>query len=361
MITFLSQECDRSVTGVVLSFIINTITTAMLCAVSTSSAAVVEEEHETWRDRIEVGSRIQLRGVWNEGAEEEELGIPRARFSLDAKIADRLMIESQFAFEKGPAIKDVFLTWQVSERARIDLGRRKLPTYREFITSSGRLLLVERSMSHSAFDGDRGDGIAVSVEEVGGSRFSYVFGAWRDITDRTGARERAVGIELEQNAFEPIFAARLEWKIGQDRAGRYDQAAFDGETWGVGLGLSGYHSVDTARDGGARTRAALDHRVTVQRLSWSGALHAAAMNDGAVLEPDAIGLQQTIGYVVRPWFAPALRGEVLKERDAQMLGEATIGANLMAPKRKHALKLTLDASARTDASVRARAMLQFAL
>lgn len=344
-----------------MSLISSMIATALICAVGTGSAAVVEDEHETWRDRLDVGSRVQLVGVWNEGSGEDELGIPRARFSLDAQLTDRLRVESQFAFEKEPSIKDLFLTWQVSERARIDLGRRKLPTYREFITSSGRLLLVERSMSHAAFDGDRGDGVALSVDEVSGTRFSYVIGAWRDMTDRTGASERAVGIELEQGEVEPILAARLEWKAGADRPGRYDQASFDGEAWGVGIGLSGYHSVDTARDGGARTRAALDHRVTVQRFSWSGALHAATMSDASALAPDAIGLQQTIGYVVRPWFAPALRGELLKERDAQMLGEATVGVNLMSPRRKHGLKLSLDASARTDASARARAMLQIAL
>ena len=160
----------------------------------------VRLEHERGRGlSLRAGQQLQARFYgraqlrWLQGPGSTTQGVIPRRLRLATKGALRepaLETKIQLAFEDGPELLDAYLDWQLWPGGlHLRMGRWKLPTYREFISSSGRLALVERSIVHEVFAGVRGDGLAVRVPQIGQGPWSAEIGVWSDRSDRLSLYE----------------------------------------------------------------------------------------------------------------------------------------------------------------------------
>lgn len=316
----------------------------------------------TLEDWIQPKVRLQ---AWHVTGTDEAVPIelPRVRFGLKGSPRGWVNYKLQLALEDDFEVKDAEVIFTLMpETISISIGRRKLPTHREFITSSGKLALVERSILHDLFDGDRGNGVALQGDRVRGTGWSYVIGGWTDEMGRDDFQQRAnpTSGSLEQGTFLLALGSRVSF--GNSKPGRFDQVDVSGGAlrWDVGTSLM--HSVaNQAASAPGRTRGAIDAWLGVEHFSFVSGVHV-ARQQGSGARLDGFGAQQTVSYAWRGWLIPAARGAVfLPSGDTPHQHELTIGFNILSPRRAHGLKLALDASTLSEGQRRARAMVQVAL
>lgn len=319
--------------------------------------ATPEEASVAWRDWFDPGARLQ---AWHVSGTEDTVPIelPRVRLSASGSPGEVLDYKLQLAFEDGPEIKDAELVLALHpDLFSLSIGRRKLPTYREFIASSGRLALVERSILHDSFDGERGIGVAIEGEEVLGSGLSYVIGGWSDETSRE--RFDASPSDTSQEQFTLAIAGRISY--GNSASRGFDELDLEGGPLRWDVGIAAHHSVANKAAGEpGRTREAIDVWFARHHTSLMASVHMAQSHDGA--RPwDGVGAQHTVSYVWREAIAPAARVAVFQPRQGERQLEFTLGTSILSPRRGHGFKLVLDASLMSANERRARALFQISL
>jgi hypothetical protein len=318
-----------------------------------------EDSSVTREDWFSPGARLQAWHV-SGGDDATALELPRVRLSADGAPGEVLRYKLQLAFEDGPEVKDAELDLVLLPGIfALSIGRRKLPTYREFIASSGRLALVERSILHDPFDGVRGIGVALESEEVAGSGWSYVIGGWTDETSR--ARFGTSTPPAASDRFTLALAGRISYGTSESRG--FDELDLEGGPLRWDIGASAHHSLANDTIGApGRTREAVDLWLATHHFSAMGSVHMAQAHeegDGGVW--DGVGAQQTVSYVWRGVFAPAMRVAAFFPRQGARQHELTIGASILSPRRTHGLKLVFDASMLSNNEQRARALFQLSL
>jgi phosphate-selective porin OprO/OprP len=114
-----------------------------------------------------LSNRVQMR--WRERrrkglAGEQLFNIPRARTEVTGWVgSEHLTYEVQVDWAEGPAVEDLFLSWDASRNGTftIQLGQFKVPLGRQRITSSGSQQFVDRSDVIDEFTPGRDVGVQV--------------------------------------------------------------------------------------------------------------------------------------------------------------------------------------------------------
>lgn len=274
------------------------------------------------------------------GETESEVRLPRIRAAARGHLLTRrLSYHVQLAFEKGFEIKDANLEVAVIEdQLLIRAGKFKRPTYRDFLTSSGKLALVDRGITHSAFDGDRDIGVMAHNDLTSSKRLTWAVAVFRDTSDRIAFADRGTIEEPDPLPFEPSVAVRLGVNGGPIKG-------FDDIDWkGAGpppawsTAISALQSIDTEGDGGNRLRAAFDYSVQHGHVSLTGDVHLAASEAGY----DGWGFHQQLAALLFGTLGPVARVAVVDPTGDDVTTELTGGLNWFL--REHKLKLTGDVS-----------------
>lgn len=292
---------------------------------------------------ITIGARAQGRYTHTRRRDEpaaDEWSAQRLRLSGQGHIGTpRLWYYSQLAFEEGFEVLDAMAELTVAPDAlRIRVGKWKMPTARHHLNSSGRLALVDRAITHRAFDASRGIGLMLhnGVEE---QRFGWAVGGFLDDTNRLRFADRGDAVNVAR-PYEPALAARIG--INHGDLDVTDEICWSGESARAAAGAYVLESLDTNGDGDGRLRSGVDWIVGYGPLSVSGDIQVAFQHtaDGTVF--DGYGFHQQVAALMFGYVAPALRLAVVDPTADAVEIELTAG--LTGFVLKHRLKLGADLS-----------------
>lgn len=295
---------------------------------------------------VKLNGRIQGRYTAtnrNDGsALESEFSFRRVRASAAGHVGTpRLTYKVQVAFEDGVELADAMSDIHIApERLSVRFGRFKRGTYRHHLTSSGKLALVDRAITHRAFDGGRDFGVAAHNGVTGSQSVTWMLGAFRDTSNRTPLAERATSEPTEVTGFEPALTARIGWNYGA--VSGFDEIDWEDGGFRAGLGLSAFESIDANRDGDGRLRAAFDWAVQYEYINVTGDVHVAMQQPGEGAEYDGWGFQQQVTAVFFGRLSPALRFAVVDPVGRHEMTELTFALGYYFL--RHRLKLQTDTS-----------------
>ena len=120
--------------------------------------------------KVSIGNRVQSRftyegvdGINAGGTDESQFSIPRARLTFKGHAFNPdLKFKFQTDYGKGfLTLKDFFVNYKLSSAVQLRVGQWKRPFSRQQINSSGKLALVDRSITDKQFGAGRDIGIAL--------------------------------------------------------------------------------------------------------------------------------------------------------------------------------------------------------
>lgn len=242
-------------------------------------------------------------------------------------------------------------------------GQWRLPFLRSEINSSGRLLLVDRSLVTDVF----GEGFDVGVAAHNGYRdaptFAWVVGVFNGTKTDLGVV--TVDDPDAPTLFMPSVVARISYNYGG--IDPYREGDLDKGPLRFSVGASGLSQLGIERDGQSAMKATVDYVLKARGFSTSGAFMLGTAQDGDGLTDQNLfvtGLYVQAGYLIGEMIQPAARySRVDYEGDGDLVHEALGGINVYFY--GHSLKWQTDMGAivtetpnDTDTAYRARTQLQ---
>jgi len=214
---------------------------------STEAGVVVYEEGDK---KVEVGGRVQIQYLQTspDGGESlDEIFLRRLRPYIQASVTKNWVGKIEFDFGENldadeVEVKDAYMLWTKHEDHRLFWGNSKTTFAREFLTSSTRLELVERTFTgdHNFGTPDRMLGLRVDNGALD-ERLTYQFSL--------GAEHHDPG--FQRIDFDSPVSHEADWNEGVVAAARVDfdprghmplQAAdFHTEEFKYGFGAGGYY------------------------------------------------------------------------------------------------------------------------
>ena len=306
---------------------------------------------------LKVGGRIQGRYTAEREAPEpagDEWTVPRLRASARGHVGP-VRYGAQLAMEKGVELRDAYLdVTVVPDILRIRLGKWKMPGARHHLNSSGRLALVDRAITHKAFDHTRGIGVMAQNGVEGKQLFGWAVGVFLDDTNRLRFAERADGENLDR-PYEPAIGARVGLNFGEAKV--TDEVYWAAGPARAAIGAFAIESVDTRGDGDGRLRTGLDWIAGYGIVSVSGDAQVAIQQTATGAEYDGVGFHQQVAALLMGRLLPAVRFAVVDPTGTSARSELTAGLTIFAM--QHRLKIGGDVSGIRSVDARAtRARLQ---
>lgn len=206
---------------------------------------VVYEEGDK---KVEVGGRIQLQYMREDpdgGSSSDTLFFRRLRPYIMGTVSEHWMAKIQFDLGKAEddnevAVKDAYLEY-AKGNIKVTIGNAKHGFSREFLTSSKRQQLVERSFvgDHNFGTPDRIAGVRLSGHNAS-KKVSYVIGVGQASHDPNAA---VMDFDTPVNRHD-------DWNEGNIVSGRvdfhplgpvkFDQGDFSSDHWGVTVGVGAF-------------------------------------------------------------------------------------------------------------------------
>ncbi|MFP4600951.1 MAG: porin [Persicimonas sp.] len=331
--------------------------------------------------RINIGGRVQtqLRTLVVDNGDDHDLDqlgfrIRRARLKIKGHaFSPRLTYQLQPELAgDSPSLRDYFFNYEfLADTLEGRVGQWRYPFLRQEITSSGSLMLVDRSLVGSTFGDSFDTGVALH-NRYKTAPVSWVVGVFNGATSRLG------GVSFDNTVapsrFGPAVVARAAYNYGPIKA--YSEGDLEGGPlrFSVGGAVSGQPGID--RPNQSEFKATLDYMLKVEGFSTSG---AAVL--GTTQEGDGLGDQETVatgffaqaGYLINDFIQPAVRYSQVRltgtaasdDESDDLQHEALGGLNLYFY--GHRLKWQTDAGAivtdvrdRTRTNFQARTQLQLA-
>lgn len=311
------------------------------------------------RFALEIGVRVQARfaaasvdpggGADREG--ESAFSIRRGRLTLEGH-AYSPAIEYKFQTDFGEGdleLVDFFVDFHASEPAVIRVGQFKRPFSRQQITSSGRLELVDRAITHSAFDIGRDIGVMVHNSYEDSPEFEWAAGLFNGTGDAatfSGTVDPMTGevtgeLSNVPEDIQPALVARAGYNHGGIKG--YSEADLEGGP--LRFAAAGSLLVGFDGDGGddGRIQGQIDGIAKLQGLSLSAALYLAfAQGGGGFADQSyaAIGGHVQGGYMISEHLQPAVRYAVVAPDDLDATHELAAGFSFY--RHEHKLKWQSD-------------------
>jgi hypothetical protein len=296
---------------------------------------------------VKLGGRAQGRHTTERQGTDpstSEWAAKRLRLSAKGHLGTpRLKYYGQLAFEDGFEVRDAFLDFAiVPDVLRIRAGKGKMPGARHHLNSSGRLALVDRAITHKAFDSSRGIGLLLQNGVEGKQLFGWAVGAFLDDTNRLRFADRADGAKVVR-PFEPVLVARVGVNLGGLKV--TDEINWEGGA-GAAIGAFAVESLDTRGDGDGRLRTGVDWLAGYGGMTASGDIQLAVQHtdDGSVY--DGVGFHQQLAILLFGHVSPAVRFAVVNP-----VGDAVqteLAGGLTGYLWRHRLKLGADVASLRD-------------
>ncbi len=226
------------------------VSAALIClAVSAAGAGIVV--YEDGDKKIEVGGRIQLQynNVDPDGGEStDDMFFRRLRPYIAGSVTENWYGKIQFDFGKAEddnevAVKDAYLKYSGFnvKNLSLSIGNTKTPFAREFLTSSKRQQLVERTFSgdHNYGSPDRQLGLRLDGKS-GSKKVGYSVAVGAESHDPAASKLDFDSPANEQSDWNEgyVFAGRVDFHpLG---AMKFDQGDFKSDEWKCTVGASAF-------------------------------------------------------------------------------------------------------------------------
>lgn len=289
--------------------------------------------------KLKISSRIQARYTYESptddfAASESAFSIPRARLKLSGDAGPRLGYYFQADFGKGQAaLKDYFVTYDVSDGVELVAGQHKRPFSRQQLTSSSSLQFSERALTDEAFGAGRDIGLQLrSVSSDGG--LGWAVGLYN------GSGETWMS---------PLAVGRVSYDSANFKGYKEPDLKGGGLRWSLGAGAQSEFDVDADDDSGVA--ASVDYIIKVNGLSHTSALYVGTAQNGAAFTDQAytgMGFHTQAGFAVNGTIEPVVRFGQLAPDGADNTQEIGAGLNVYSD-RGHDSKLQVSAVYTTTA------------
>ena len=309
-------------------------------------------ESDDGRFRLELGGRLQTqyRTRSDEDGDERDLEsaflIRRSRLSLSGHaLAPELTFKFQADFGGGDVdLLDHYLNYAFApDTVEGRLGKWRLPFLRQEIASSGKLLLVNRSLITRVFGEGFDIGAGIHNNFKAAPNFEWVVGIFNGTQSALGAV--SVDDPLRPTVFFPTVVARVAYNYGG--IDPYREGDLEGGPLRFSVGASGLTQFGLEREDESAMKATADYVVKVAGFSTSGAVVLATGQDGSGLldqETLATGLYAQAGYAIADLIQPTVRySHIDRDDDEITVHEALGGLNVYFY--EHNLKWQTDAGA----------------
>jgi len=302
-------------------------------------------------------------------AEEHAFSISTARLILSGHLfGPELEYRFEADFSKGSAVLlDVYANYAFAPRElEVRVGMMKRPFARQFLNSSGRYQMVDRSFANAYFAEGYDIGLMLhdGCERAGFLEWSV--GVWNGSNADKPWLEGKVDLttgEILSGAFtnvpdelHPYLVARLGLNLGAVEP--YTETDFEGG--GPRLGLGASVAVDPDADGGedAAIRAEIDFQLKAHHLSLGGAVFVSSRQRAAGVGEDtgfadqelaASGAYLQAGYLIAGRVEPVLRYTLVVPEGMKSAQEAAVAVSVYF--HKHAFKWQAQYAARVNTGV----------
>ncbi len=223
---------------------------ALMGAVPAAAGITVYEEGDK---KLEIGGRVQIQYLNFEtdgdpaGDEEfDEIFFRRLRLYIAGTVTRDWYAKIQFDFGKAEdanevAIKDAYIQYLGLARHKITIGNAKTPFSREFLTSSKRQQLIERSFAgeHNFGSPDRNLGVRLEGQQFD-KKLGYMVSAGAEDHDPAVNRMDFDSPANRQSDWNQgwLAAARVDWHpLGYVAL---DQGDFHSDSWRFNVSLAAY-------------------------------------------------------------------------------------------------------------------------
>lgn len=275
---------------------------------------------------LSAGARLQARYAYEvrEGAADRNaFSIARARLKLSGTAFTKdLAWLFQADFGKGfVTLKDFYADYAFLPGLRLRAGQWKRPLSRQQIASTGHLELVDRALTDGFFGNGRDIGLALHDDYERSPGFEWVVGLFNGSGDKPhldgtvdlteGTIDSGAAFGNVPKKLHPLVLARVGFNYGGGNGIRgFTEADLEGGPLRFAVGLGGQADFDVDGGDDAGVTGVLDFILKVQGFALSGAVFAAAAQEGGALSDlgfSALGLHAQAGYVFAGLVQPAVR------------------------------------------------------
>lgn len=229
------------------TFIATAVLAITLLALPVTAGIVVYEKDDK---KVEIGGRIQFQYLNTNpdvGASTDEFFFRRLRPYIEGTVTKNWLAKFQFDLGKAEdgdevAVKDAYMQYLGWANHTVTIGNAKTPFSREFLASSKRQQLVERSFSgdHNYGSPDRQLGVRLDGS-ARDKKITYAFAVGSEDLDP----------DVRKLDFDSPANTSSDWNQGIVIAGRadfhplgymaFDQADFRSDTWKYNISVALFH------------------------------------------------------------------------------------------------------------------------
>lgn len=276
----------------------------------------------TFQGRVQ--GRFEFESVDEGGSRGEEAAFSIARARLTMKghaFSDDIKYKFQADFGKGNVVLKDFIVDKKMGSMYVRVGQYKRPFSRQQINSSGRLELVDRSITDKAFGNGRDIGIMVHNNYEKSPELEWAIGVFNGTGDKaslsgdvvvdpmTGEGEITGGkFSNVPGLFQPTIVARVGYNANGIKG--YSEVDFEGGPMRFGVAASILAQLDSPDDDNALSRAQADFIVKNNGLSATGGFYVATAQDGSAPSDQsyaAMGFHVQAGYLLQQKYQPVVR------------------------------------------------------
>lgn len=295
--------------------------------------------------RMDIGGQFQFRYIFNfenddDDQNDDGFQARRTKLSVGGHITagPKWNYKLVLAGERDDGtilVEDIEIGTKITDNMAVKFGKFKLPFLREELTSSSRLLAVERGPATEFFTLDRAEQLQLGLDmDMIKALFSISDGSDSEFT------------EIGADTVEIAATARVDVKLAGDWKQWDDTSAWSGEAFAAFLGAAVHFEAGDGRNGGDANYLAwtIDGSIETNGLGIMAALTGGHTdNDSGAGDRDMLGFMVQIGYMVIPdTLEPFIRWDYI-DGDVDGQDEAsfvTIGMNYYF--KKHNAKFTAD-------------------
>jgi phosphate-selective porin OprO/OprP len=264
--------------------------------------------------RLEIGARVQARFTY-EGIEDESdevnFMIRRARITLKGHaFTEDLGYRIQLGFDKGeiPTLKDAIVDYRVVDGVlHVRAGQYKKPFSRQQITSSGKLEMVDRSITDKAYHTGRDIGVTLHNDYEKSPVVEYGVGVYNGSGDELVFTAPGDGTNVPA-FFDPLLVARVGYNFGKLKG--YSEIDFEGGEPRFGVAANVQTRLNADEDDDSFIVVGGDTIVKLYGFSTSAAIFADWAQTGGLYrdqEFQSMGLHAQASYLIADLVAPAFR------------------------------------------------------
>ena len=261
--------------------------------------------------KLKLGGRVQTRyqlTMADQGDADREnsqhFAIQRARIKASGTVLDPdLSFAFQADFGKGfVTLKDFYVTYKLGDGVELQAGQYKRPYSRHQITSSGDLVMVDRSPTDKALPTGRDIGLQLGTGRHG-QALEWELGVFNGTGDGAHFNAAKGSYSNVPEDFLPAVVARTAYNHGKMKG--YSEADLEGGPLRAAVGLNVHANLNATNDEDAMVVAGLDVAVKAEGFAFLAEAHR-----NIDTEFNAFFAQAS--YVIAQRYEPAVRYSLLK-------------------------------------------------